>query len=540
MNQPDTVLYNGTIYTMEAGTPRATAIALCGDRVAALARDAHEAGELREGLAPAGKTIDLQGRTVIPGLIDAHLHFIQYSLRLAQVDIYELPTLAATLDRVAAHAATLQPGQWVRGGGWNCNLWGDGAFPTGHDLDRVTLGHPAALSSKDGHSLWVNTAAMERAGLGAQTPDVPGGSIHRDAEGVPTGILQENAMGLVYDVIERPSHAEMHDACRAGLAHAHGAGLTGVHDCEGAAALQVFQDLAREGELTLRVLAHMPADSLEAALKLGLRDGLGDEWLRLAGIKAFVDGSLGSRSAWLLEPYEGSPAHRGIPTMTEEALLELVRLANGAGLSVAVHAIGDAANRAVLDAVEAAGQAIPDIARRRLRNRIEHVQLLHPNDVPRLAALGIIASMQPVHATADIDLVERHWGTRGTTSYAWRGLLQAGTVLAFGSDAPVESISPLVGIHAAVTRRRANGYPGPKGWYPEQALTVGQALHAYTLGPAYASGEEQLKGSLRPGKLADLVVLDRDLYHIDPMQIVDTQVVATMVGGRFVYESETG
>ncbi len=539
MDRPDTVLYNGMIHTMEPDTPRANAVGLSGGRIAALARDAHEAGELREALAPGGQAIDLRGDTVIPGLIDAHLHFIQYSLRLAQVDIYERPTLEETLDRIAAYAATLRPGQWVRGGGWNCNLWREGAFPTRHDLDPVTLRHPAALSSKDGHSLWVNTAAMALAGLGAQTPDVPGGSIHRDAEGVPTGILQENAMGLVYDIIDRPSHAEMRDACRQGLTHAHRAGLTGIHNCEGAAALQVFQELAHEAELTLRVLAHIPADGLDAAVKLGLRDGLGDEWVRLAGIKAFVDGSLGSRSAWMLEPYRGSPGYHGIPTMTKEALQDLVRIANGAGLSVAVHAIGDAANRAVLDAVDVARGSVPDAARRRLRNRIEHVQLLHPDDLPRLAALGVVASGQPIHATADIDLVERHWGTRGATGYAWRALLAAGTVLAFGSDAPVESISPLLGIHAAVTRRRANGYPGPEGWHPEQALTVKEAVRAYTLGSAYASGEEQLKGSLRPGKLADLVVLDRDIFSIDPMEILDTRVVATMVGGRLVYESET-
>jgi predicted amidohydrolase YtcJ len=541
MNRPDTVLYNGTIHTMEAQTPLASAIAFSGDRIAALASDAVGGDRLQGALAPDGRAIDLRGRTVIPGLIDAHLHFVQYSLRLEQVDIYELPSLGQTLDRVAAHVATLRPGQWVGGGGWNCNLWGEGAFPTRHDLDRVTPDHPAALSSKDGHSLWVNTRAMQLAGLSAQTLDVPGGGIYRDAEGIPTGILQENAMGLVYDVIERPSHAEMLDACRHGLGRAHRAGLTGIHDCEGAAALRVFQELAQDGELTLRVLAHIPTESLDAAIELGVRDGLGNEWLRLAGIKAFVDGSLGSRSAWMLEPYEGCPGNCGIPTTTEQALGELLRKANGAGLSVAVHAIGDAANRAVLDAVamcatataSACGAVAPPV-----RNRIEHVQRLHPDDVPRLAALSVIASGQPIHATADIDLVERYWGARGATSYAWRSLLEEGTVLAFGSDAPVESISPLVGIHAAVTRRRANGYPGPKGWHPEQSLTVGQAVRAYTMGAAYASGEERLKGSLRAGKLADLAVLDRDIFSIDPMEILQAQVVATVVGGRFVYQSE--
>jgi predicted amidohydrolase YtcJ len=539
MVRPDTVLYNATIHTLERDLPRASAIALSGDRIVALAGDAQGADALREGLPPGGRAIDLRGRTVIPGLIDAHLHFVQYSLRLAQVDIYELPSLEDTLDRIATHASTLRPGEWVRGGGWNCNLWGDGRFPTRHDLDPATGDRPTALSSKDGHSLWANSAALRLAGLDAQTPEVPGGSIHRDSAGLPTGILQENAMGLVYDVIERPSQATMRDACREGLAHAHRAGLTGIHDCEGADALRIFQELAQSGDLTMRVLAHIPAENLNAAIKLGLRDGLGDEWVRLAGIKAFADGSLGSRSAWMLEPYDSAPESHGIPTTTEQALQELVGAANGAGLSVAVHAIGDAANRAVLDAIEAVRRSTPrGDGSLPLRNRIEHVQLLHPDDLPRLAALGVVASGQPVHATADIDLVEHYWGARGATSYAWRDLLETGTVLAFGSDAPVENISPLVGIHAAVTRRRADGHPGPQGWYPAQALTVEQAVRAYTLGAAYASGEEQLKGSLRPGKLADLVVLDRDIFQIDPMEILDVQVVATMVGGRLVYGSE--
>lgn len=534
MNRPDIVLYNATVHTMEPDAPVARAVAITGDRIAALASNERESAALREALVPGGQAIDLGGQTVVPGMIDAHLHFVEYSLRLKRVDIYELPSLEQTLERVAAYAATVPPGRWIRGGGWNHNLWAESTFPTRHDLDRAAPQHPVALSSKDGHSLWINTRAMQIAGLDADTPDVPGGSIYRDAESVPTGILQENAMGMVYDHVERPSHVEMVDACRRGLAQAHRAGLTGIHDCEGAAALRVFQEMAQAGELTLRVLAHIPADSLDAAIELGLRDGLGNEWLRLAGIKAFADGSLGSRSAWMLEPFEGEPGNHGIPTITPDALRNLVRKANQAGLSVAVHAIGDAANRAVLDAIEAAHGAFSAP----LRNRIEHVQLLHPDDLPRLAALDVIASGQPIHATADIDLVERHWGARGATSYAWRSLLSTGTALAFGSDAPVESISPLAGIHAAVTRRRADGYPGPEGWHPEQALSVAQALRAYTVGAAYASGEEQLKGSLRPGKLADLVVLDRDIFQIEPMDIVNTQVLATMVGGQFVYQGE--
>ncbi len=526
----DTVLYNGLIHTMEPQTPVTDVLAISGDRIVAVGG----VDALRGGLGPNGRAIDLKGRVVIPGLIDAHLHFVEYSLRLDRVHIHELPTMEETLQRVKERVRDTPAGKWVRGGGWNCNLWGNGSFPTHHDLDRIAPDHPVALSSKDGHSVWINAKAMALAGLDADTSDVPGGSIFRDASGAPTGILQENATRLVYDVIPPPTSDEIMDALPRGIERAHRVGLTGIHDCEGAAALASFQELKRRGDLTLRVLMHVPEVSLDAAIAVGLHDGFGDAWVRIAGVKAFSDGALGSRSAWMLSPYEGDPTNKGIPTTTPEALRSLARKANRAGLGIAVHAIGDAANRAVLDAVE----AVRDAGTAHLRNRIEHAQLVHPDDIARLAPLGMIASMQPIHATADMDIVERYWGARGTTGYAWRSLLDAGAVLAFGSDAPVEDISPLVGIHAAVTRRRANGSPGPEGWYPEQRLTVHEAVYAYTMGAAYASGEEHLKGSLAPGKLADLVILDRDLWAIDPMDILTAQVVATMVGGQFVFGDE--
>ena len=484
--------------------------------------------------------VDLEGGTVLPGLIDSHLHFSGYGLRLSQVDLQEVPSLEEALSRVAGQVALSQPGAWIRGGGWNCNLWGDGAFPHHRDLDKVAPDNPVVLSSKDGHSTWVNRRAMELAQITSETPDPPGGHIRRDPDrrgrryGEPTGILQETAAGLVRNVMPQPSLEETIVACRLGMANAHRVGLTGIHNCEGQQALAAFQELRRRGELTMRVLTHIPSANLDAAIAIGLRDGFGDEWIRTHGVKAFSDGALGSRSAWMLSPFEDDPANTGIPTMTSEELHELTHKANGAGLSVAIHAIGDAANRAVLDAIEAAR----DATNAQLRNRIEHVQLLHPDDLPRLAQLGVVASMQPIHATGDIDIADLHWGARSATGYAWRSLLDAGTRLAFGSDAPVEDISPLLGIHAAVTRRRANGYPGPEGWYPEQRLTVHEAVYAYTMGAAYASGEETIKGSLTPGKLADLILLDRDIFHIDPMDIQHAQVLATMVGGRFVYRNE--
>jgi len=524
----DLILYNATIHTMDPRRPNEEALAISGDRVVA----AGALNELDALRTPDTKDVDLAQATVLPGLIDAHLHFVSYSLRLARVDLHEVPTLEEALRRVAERAAVTEPGTWIRGGGWNCNLWGDGAFPHRHDLDRVAPDHPVVLSSKDGHSVWANSRALERAGVTRDTSDPFGGQIRRDASGQPTGILQENAERLVYDVLPQPSLSEVRAACRQGFANAHRMGLTGIHDCEGDQALAAFQELHKRGELGLRTLMHIPSANLDAAISMGVRDGLGDPWLRLSGIKAFSDGALGSRSAWMIEPYEDDPANTGIPTTTPEALVELVSKANAAGLSVAIHAIGDAANRAVLDAIA----VVRTRGQSPLRNRIEHVQLLHPDDLPRLAQLDVIASMQPIHATGDMHIADKHWGSRAATGYAWRSLLEAGTHLAFGSDAPVEPISPLLGIHAAVTRRRTDGTPGPEGWYPEQRLTVHQAVHAYTLGAAYASGEEALKGSLAPGKLADLVVLDRDIFQIDPARIYETEVVATMIGGRFVYQ----
>ena len=525
MSQPDLLLYNSRVHTMDPDNPTATALAIRGERIAAL----DDGDELRSALDRGAEAVNLRGSTVIPGLIDAHIHFAEYSLRLNRVNIYELPTKQETLRRIATRARGAKPGEWIRGGGWNRNLWEDGTFPHRWDLDRISPHVPVALSSKDGHSLWVNTKAMELAGISAQTPNPSGGNIRRDPSGEPTGILQENAIDLVFHVIPYPTPEEMIAACKQGMANAHRVGLTSIHDCEGDQALGVFQELHRQGELTIRVLMHIPEENLDAAIALGLRDGFGDEWLRVGGVKAFADGALGSRSAWMLTPYEDEPKYRGIPTATSSSLRALVRRANNAGLSAAIHAIGDAANRAVLDAVEASPAILP------MRNRIEHVQLLHPDDIPRLGQIGVIASMQPIHATSDIEIADLHWGPRAATSYAWRSLLDSGARLAFGSDAPVEDLSPLLGIHAAVCRRRLDGFPDPDGWYPEQAITPAEAVHAYTVGAAYASGEAHFKGSLAPGKLADLVILDQDIFEIDPMDIPNTQVLGTMVGGKFAY-----
>lgn len=531
--QADLLLFNGRIYTMDANHPRAQAVAVAGNRILAVGAD----DELRPLLRPGVQAVDLEGRAAIPGLIDAHVHFGWHSLAEYQgrVDLDNVPTKGEAVARVVEQARQVKPGQWIQGGGWNKNVWPEPSFPCAADLDAVTSDHPVVLEDKSRHATWINSRALELAGITAATPDPAGGEIVRDEAGQPTGILLETAAELVYNVIPEADVATMVEALRQGMARAQRLGLTGFHDPGHPTVLAALQVLRAEGELGLRATVHIPREGLDAARKLGLRSGWGDEVLRIGGVKIFADGALGPQSAHMLAPYEGAAGNTGIPTHTAEELGNLVRRAHEAGLAVAVHAIGDAANRAVLDAIEqdrkqgrdrANGPSLPD--------RIEHVQLLHADDLPRLAQLGVVASMQPIHATSDMEMAERHWGERCALAYAWRSVLDSGAHLAFGSDCPIETLNPLPGIHAAVTRRRADGSPGSEGWIPAERLTVGEAVYAYTLGAAYASDEAGLKGSLSPGKLADVVVLSHDIFAIDPMEIVQARVGMTIFDGRVV------
>jgi hypothetical protein len=526
--QADQVLYNGDIHTMDVATPRARAIALVGNRILAVGDDA----EMRALLPPKGHAVDLRGRTVVPGFIDAHLHFLSYGISLTQIDV-AVPTLDEALERVQARVAETPIGHWLQGRGWDHTLWKGGAFPTRYDLDRVAREHPVFLGRKCGHAGWANSRALELAGITRETPDPPGGAIDRDpVTRQPTGILKDRAMELVYRCIQQPADDEALSAIKAGMRNAHKLGLVGVHTMEDAGAFRAFQQLHAAGELNLRVLMQISEETLDAAIQVGLRSGFGDERLRIGGVKIFSDGSLGARTAYLLEPYNGHPDDYGIPVATPGQLCELVGKASRAGLAAFVHAIGDRANREVLDAIEVSRKAGEGPT---LRHRIEHVQMLDSSDLPRLAQLRVIASMQPIHATQDMCIADELWGARAVGAYVWRRILDSGAALAFGSDSPVEDLSVMKGIHAAVTRRRADGSPGPNGWYPEERLTVIEAVHAYTAGAAYASGEEAIKGTLSPGKLADLVVLSQDIFTLDPMAIVETRVIATLFDGEFVH-----
>jgi hypothetical protein len=396
------------------------------------------------------------------------------------------------------------------------------------------------MSRKDGHSVWVNHRALELAGVDERTPDPDGGLIQRDDLGLPTGILLENANDMVYRIVPEPSLVENVQALRDIIRECNGRGLTSLHMPEGPSTLAALQTLHAAGQLNARCLFHVPYRQLDDYIALGVRSGFGDEWLRIGGVKIFSDGSLGSCTCHMLSPFAGSKTNCGLPTIPEEELYAAVCKANSNGIAVAVHAIGDRANRTVLDAVAAHEAAFaaagPDALRPALPNRIEHAQHLDPADVPRFAALNVIASMQPIHATSDMEIAERLLGAeRCIWAYAWQPLQQAGAVLAFGSDAPVETFDPWAGIHAAVTRKRQDGQP-LNGWYRELALSLPQALWAYVVGPAIASNETTLKGTLMPGRRADLIVVNADPFAVDPDDLWRMEVAQTFAGGRSVWE----
>ncbi|MCC7354720.1 MAG: amidohydrolase [Anaerolineae bacterium] len=531
----DAILSRARLYTVDDAQPWAEAVAVREGRIVAVG-DAREMDDLR---GPQTEVYDLGGRLVLPAFSDAHIHFVWWALQRRQVDVTDVPTPQEAAARVAARAQTLPAGAWVRGGGFNRNLWPGSEWPTKDLLDATAPRNPVALDSKDGHSLWVNSRALALAGITASTPDPMGGVIRRDARGEPTGILNENAVPLVFNAIPPESEEECIAAVREGIPLAWAAGITAIHeanDTPEARSFRTFQALDRAGELGLRVLQHIPVANLGHALSVGLRSGFGHDRLRIGGIKIFADGALGSRTADMLEPYVGEPDNWGVAVVDKEELLEVVSRAAAGGLLVTVHAIGDRANRHVLDVLAEVRKQEREQGDAPLRHRVEHVQIAHPDDLPRLARLDVIASVQPLHATSDMVMADRHWGEpRVRGAYAYASLSASGARLAFGSDAPIEPFAPLLGIHAAVTRRRADGRPGPSGWHPEQRLRVEDVVRAYTWGAAYAAGEERARGSITAGKVADFVILSQDIFECRPMDILQTQIEATFFAGRLVH-----
>jgi predicted amidohydrolase YtcJ len=506
------ILENGTVRTLDASLPRAAALAIAGERVAG------GVGTHETALASPDR-VDLGGRCVLPGFTDSHVHFPTWALAQRQVRLEGAGSLDEALARVASAVGDVPSGRWLRGLGWRSGEWSPAAEPTKEALDRVVGDVPVALMSKDYHSLWVNSAAL---GLADDELQVPGGVVERDETGEPTGVLREECAWHFRDTYVRPTEDEMVDACREAIPLALSRGVVAVHDKDGwLGALRVFQRLRDEGALDLRVWQSLPWDHVEQLQEIGLASGLGDDLLRVGYIKAFLDGTLGSRTALMLD---GS----GVEIVGYEEFEDIVRRSARAGFPVAVHAIGDLANRRALDAFEATQD---EWRPRGLRQRIEHAQLLAPEDVGRFAELGVAASVQFSHAASDRDLADRFWEGKTARAYAFRSLLDSGALVANGSDAPVEELDPLFGIRAGVTRTLDDR----EGWHPEQAVTLEQALHATCVAPAWLTGDERRRGKLLPGYLADLVVLDRDPLECPPDELEDVEVVATMLGGRWVH-----
>jgi predicted amidohydrolase YtcJ len=533
-----TIIYlNGTIYTMDAAQPRAQAMAI--DRLSGRILAVGENDEVRRVGGHDTELVDLGGKAVLPGFIDAHIHLLATAYRRHHIDAVDCASEDEVAELVRQRATQMPVGRWIQGGRWYKDSWPGQQFPTKASLDAAAPQHPVALWSKDGHLLWVNSLALQRAGITAQTPDPANGAILRDGAGEPTGILQEEeATDLVYRIIEKDDPVLTRHLVRQALQDLLRAGITTIHDIEGSDALELFQQLRDEGELGVRVQMILPRQALPGLKEPGLRAGFGDDRLRLAGIKIFADGTLGSQTAAMLESFEGNPGNRGILSLPEATMMETVSTAAEMGLSIAIHAIGDRAVHVALNSIERAQQRLSDanlpqiVAR--LRYRIEHAQLVAPQDLERMRRLGVVASVQPFHAVADRDMAERYWGKRYKRAYAYRTMQEMGIPLALGSDAPVETFDPLSILYAAI-QRNDPAAPERPAWLPEQALPLVQALWSYTLGAAYAGGEENDKGSLTPGKLGDAVVLREDLLSIEPDKIRENGVHATIIGGSVVY-----
>ena len=499
------ILENGLIRTLDPQVPTQRALAIAGEWVAG-------GVGVHETALASPEVVDLGGRVVVPGFSDSHVHFPTWALAQTEVSLDGCSSLAEALDRV--RGAQVPQGRWVRGYGWRSGEWTEGRDPTKADLDAVTGDRPAGLIAKDYHSLWLNSAALAFAGGDL---DVQGGVVERDATGEPTGVLREESAWRFKDRYMTVPDGEYLDAMRAGIALANSRGVTAVHDKDGwLGALRLWQQLEERGSLSLRVWQSIPADQLDAVAGAGIRSGLGSPLLRVGYLKVFMDGTLGSQTALMLD---GS----GVQITSGGELADVVRRAAAAGWPVAVHAIGDRANREALDAFE---QTRDLWHPKGLRHRIEHAQLLSAEDLPRFAALGVACSVQFSHAPSDRDLADRYWAGKIDGAYAFRSLLESGALVANGSDAPIEELDPLAGIRAGV--RRTIDERGP--WHPEQALTVDAAFHATCVAPCVLARDERRRGTLVPGRYADLVVLDRD-----PWEDLDAQVVATMLAGRWVH-----
>jgi hypothetical protein len=522
------VFVNGRFYTFDSHLPNTEAVATENGSITEIGGSSTLRSLGRKGF----ELVDLEGRTVIPGLIDSHLHLLGLGRSFRRVNLDGVASLAEVKRILANAAAKLANGKWLLGRGWNKNLWGD-EFPDKNILDQIYDG-PTALNSKDGHLLWVNSAALKYCGIDSATPDPPGGVIVKDKNGAPSGILMENASDIVFSRIPQESFDDKLKSVKAAQEYLLNLGIIGAGDCdEDGDLFPIYEELDKSGALLLRLFKMIPRDNFQQAIDLKYHTGSGSEHFRFGCLKLFADGALGSQTAYMFNPYEKSLSNHGVETLTLSEIEDYVKRAVDANIAVAIHAIGDKANYQALCGV---GNFADAFRKKNLRPRIEHAQLLRQSDIALFSRHNIIASMQPIHATSDRDIADRYWGGRSRYAYPFKTLLDDGARLAFGSDAPIETANPLAGIHAAVTRRRKNEDRPP--WYPDERITVRQAVEAYSIGAAHACCYDDLTGSITVGKRADFVVLPENIFEMPPDGIADVSPLMTVIDGQIAFQKD--
>ena len=529
---PDLILLNASVHTMDAGQPTAGAVAIVANRIAAIG----STPEIRALAGDKTRVIDAGEKLILPGFNDAHVHFLMGGFSLANVDLRDAKSPEDMARRLADYAKRIPNGRWILGGDWDHEKWPGGPLPTRQMIDAATPDHPVFVNRLDGHMALANSLALKLAGVTKETKDPPGGVVVKDASGEPTGVLKDAAEDLVDRVVPEKTFEEKHTAAKAATEHAASVGVTSLTDMSAGVDVGLYQLMLERGELKTRIYAIRSIVSWEALAKIGVRGAFGSDWLRIGGLKGFADGSLGSTTALFFEPYLDAPKTRGLlfdQMLPEGVMDKRVIGADKVGLQVMIHAIGDEANMRILDIYR---QAAEKNGERDRRFRIEHAQHLRTNELPRFASQKVIASMQPYHCADDGRWCEKRIGPqRSKGTYAFRSLLDSGATLALGSDWTVAPLNPMEGLKAAVTRQTLDG-KHPDGWIPEQKITLDEAIRAYTVGSAYAEFADQVKGTITPGKLADLVMLDRDIYSCDPSDIDKAKVVLTVVDGKVVFE----